>query len=41
MLAAITAEDAERIVTRYRDRWRIERWHLTWKTGGSHVEDLQ
>ncbi|PSR20249.1 MAG: hypothetical protein C7B45_15820 [Sulfobacillus acidophilus] len=31
----------ERIVTWYRDRWRIERWHLTLKTGGSHVEDLQ
>lgn len=40
-LAVATAEDAERVVTWYSYRWRIERLHFTLKTGGSHVEDLQ
>jgi uncharacterized protein YndB with AHSA1/START domain len=36
-----TAQEAERMVTWYSYRWRIERLHFTLKTGGSHVEDLQ
>ncbi len=40
-LPVATAEDAERMVTWYSYRWRIERLHFTLKTGGSHVEDLQ
>ena len=40
-LAVTTVADAERIVTWYSYRWRIERLHFTLKTGGSHVEDLQ
>jgi hypothetical protein len=40
-LAVTTAADAERIVTWYRYRWRIERLHFTLKSGGSHVEVLQ
>ena len=40
-LEVATAADAERIVTWYSYRWRIERLHFTLKTGGSHVEDLQ
>jgi hypothetical protein len=39
-LAVTTEEDAERIVTWYSYRWRIERLHFTLKPGGSHVEDL-
>ena len=39
-LAVAAAEDAERIVTWYSSRWRIERLHVTWKSGGGHVEDL-
>ena len=31
-LAVTTAADAERIVTWYSSRWRIERLHFTWKT---------
>ena len=38
--AVVTAADAARIVTGYRYRWRIARWHFTLQTGGSHVEDL-
>ncbi len=40
-LVVTRAEDAERIVTWYGYRRRIERWHFTWKTSGSHVKDLQ
>ncbi len=36
-----TAVEAERIVTWYSYRWRIERFHFTLKTGGGHFEDLQ
>ncbi len=39
-LPVTTGEDAARIVTWYRDRWRMERLHFTLKTGGSQVEDL-
>ena len=39
-LPVTTGEDAVRIVTWYRDRWRMERLHLPLKTGGSQVEDL-
>ncbi len=39
--AVVTAADAARIVTGYRYRWRIARWHFTLQTRGSHVEDLQ
>ena len=39
-LTVVSATDAERIVTGDSYRWRIERWHFTLKTGGSHVEDL-
>ena len=40
-LTVATAQDAERLVTWYSYRWRIERLHFTLKTGGSPVEDLQ
>jgi len=40
-LPVTTAEDAARIFTWYRHRWRIERFHFTRKTGGCQVEDLQ
>lgn len=40
-LTVATAKEAERVVTWYSYRWRIERLHFTLKTGGSHVEDLQ
>ena len=39
-LAVATTADAERLVTWYSYRWRIERLHFTLKTGGSQVEDL-
>ena len=39
-LPVTTGEEAARIVTWYRDRWRMERLHFTLKTGGSQVEDL-
>lgn len=39
-LPVTTAEAAARIVTWYRYRWRIERLHDPWKTGGSPIEDL-
>lgn len=40
-LPVTTETDAARIVTWYSYRWRIERFHFTLKTGGSHVESLQ
>ena len=40
-LAVATTADAERLVTWYSYRWRIERLHFTLKSGGSQVEDLQ
>ncbi len=40
-LPVTTADDAARIVTWYRHRSRIERFHFTLKTGGCQVEDLQ
>lgn len=40
-LVVVTTADAERMVTWYHYRWRIERLHFTLKSGGSQVEDLQ
>ena len=33
-----TAEQAREIVSHYEQRWRIEEFHLAWKSGGTQVE---
>ena len=40
-MGVTTTADAERMVTWYSYRWRIECLHFTLKSGGSQVEDLQ
>jgi Transposase DNA-binding/Transposase DDE domain len=36
-----TAEDADRVIDAYAQRWSIESFHKTWKTGACNVEDSQ
>jgi hypothetical protein len=36
-----TAADADRVIHAYAQRWAIEAFHKTWKTGACNVEDSQ
>ena len=36
-----TSEDADRVIEAYAQRWCIEPFHKTWKTGACNVEDSQ
>jgi hypothetical protein len=36
-----TAEDADRVIEAYAQRWCIEQFHKTWKSGACNVEDSQ
>jgi hypothetical protein len=40
-LSVATRPGAQAIVDAYRNRWRIEEFHRTWKQGGCNVEDAQ
>lgn len=36
-----TLSDAQMVIRGYAQRWRIEEFHRTWKSGACHVEDTQ
>ena len=36
-----TAQQAQQVLDYYERRWLIEDFHKSWKTGGTHVEDLR
>ncbi|MBX3252298.1 MAG: IS4 family transposase [Myxococcales bacterium] len=40
-LPVVSGPGAESIVDAYRNRWRIEEFHRTWKQGGCNVEEAQ
>ena len=39
--AVDTLEEAQLVIEGYAQRWKIERVHKTWKSGGCHIEDSQ